>query len=144
MATGAFNIVYIQARAAFHVAYMLSSSAKTSRLLQVPELYPTSVRNSALGICSAFARITSIAATLLPSVLGSTPMLLLIAICCAAAAVCSWTQIPETVGKRLPDSLPGAERARVAAKETCADAEATARATLPTCVPRGIPSSESN
>ena len=85
MATGAFNIVYIQ----------------------VPELYPTSVRNTALGICSAFARVTSIAATELPSLLGSSPTLLLIASCCAAAAICSWTQVPETVGNGLPDCLPG-------------------------------------
>ena len=88
MATGAFNVVYIQ----------------------VPELYPTSVRNTALGICSAFARVTSIAATELPSLLGSSPTLLLIASCCAAAAICSWTQVPETVGNGLPDCLPGVAR----------------------------------
>eukprot|EP00966_Prymnesium_polylepis_P061229 1420279-Prymnesium_polylepis.1 len=86
MATGAFNIVYVQ----------------------VPELYPTAVRNSALGLCSAFARITSIAATILPAALGSTPTLALIAACCCAAACCSWLLVPETVGRGLPDRLPGA------------------------------------
>ena len=91
MATGAFNIVYIQ----------------------VPELYPTSVRNTALGICSAFARVTSIAATVLPSVLGSNHTLLLISSCCCGAAICSWTQVPETVGRRLPDCLPGVARPMV-------------------------------
>jgi hypothetical protein len=84
-ATGAFNIVYVQ----------------------VPELYPTAVRNTALGICFSFSRITSILASVLPSILGPTATLILIAAVCLAAAVCSLS-VPETVGNGLPDRLPGA------------------------------------
>lgn len=74
---------------------------------QVPELYPTSVRNTALGVVSAFARCVVVASTEIPSFLGSTYTLFLISGCCLAAAWCSWLFIPETVGKGLPDTLPG-------------------------------------
>ena len=79
----------------------------------MPELYPTEVRNTALGMCSAFARITSIAATILPSLLGSATLMLLIAAVCGLAAACSWALVPETLGCGLPDRLPGEGRGKL-------------------------------
>ena len=87
MATGAFNTVYVQ----------------------VAELYPTSVRNSALGVCSAWARVTSFASSLLPSLLGSGGSLACIAIVCATGAALSWAEVPETIGQGLPEDLPVGE-----------------------------------
>jgi MFS family permease len=83
-ANGAFNLIYVQ----------------------VPELYPTKVRNSALGLCSASARASSMLSGLLPRVLGSHVTLGLIAVLCAAGAALAWFVIPETLGRGLPESLP--------------------------------------
>ena len=88
MATGAFNTVYVQ----------------------VSELFPTSVRNSALGLCSAWARVTSVTSSLLPSILGSRGSLACIAIVCALASALCWLEVPETVGRGLPEELPSINR----------------------------------
>lgn len=69
------------------------------------------MRNTALGICSAYSRVGSIAASLLPALLGSHGALLLIAVVCAVAATLSWTAVPETVGRGLSDRLPIMDRA---------------------------------
>lgn len=41
--------------------------------LQVQELYPTTVRSTALGFCSASARVASLAAAPLPIAVRTTP-----------------------------------------------------------------------
>lgn len=75
-------------------------------LLQAGELYPTRVRNSAFGLCSAWARVTSVTASILPSLLGSRGTLATVSLVCAVAAALAWLEVPETVGCGLPEELP--------------------------------------
>ena len=74
--------------------------------VQVPELYPTEARNTALGLCSASARVSTLFSGLLPRLLGPRPTQALIAVMCTLCAVLAWLVVPETVGRGLPETLP--------------------------------------
>ena len=74
---------------------------------QVNELYPTAVRSTALGVCSAAARVATLVSAPLPIVMGSTATLALIGTSCAIALPLSWFCLPETLGRALTDA-PGA------------------------------------
>ena len=57
------------------------------------------------------ARVSSILGTLLPSLLGSDGALLVVAASCALAALVAWREMPETVGRGLPETaMPQRER----------------------------------
>ena len=74
------------------------------------ELYPTKVRSTALGICSASARVATLISAPLPIVVGSTVTLALIGSACAIALPASWFLLPETLGRALADdSAAGGE-----------------------------------
>lgn len=72
----------------------------------VPELYPTRIRNQAMGIASASARVGSSIAVYAPYVLGGTGTLLLVCATSAAGTYVAWT-MPETKGKAMTTSMPG-------------------------------------
>ena len=80
-ALGAFNLIYVQAA----------------------ELFPTAVRTTALGLCSASARVGSILAPPLGRSLGPRPSMGLISCTSLLAALLCWSVVPETLGKGLAD-----------------------------------------
>ena len=84
-ATGAFNLIYIQ----------------------TAELFPTAVRTTALGLCSAAARIGSIIAPPLGRYAGPRVCMALISVTSAVAALLCWCVVPETLGKGLADEQAG-------------------------------------
>mgnify|MGYP002837053022 FL=1 len=84
-ATGAFNLIYIQ----------------------TAELFPTAVRTTALGLCSAAARIGSIIAPPLGRYAGPRVCMALISGTSAVAALLCWCVVPETLGKGLADEQAG-------------------------------------
>ena len=90
VATGSSMVGTFAAEAAFNLIYV-----------QVQELFPTSVRNSALGMCSAASRVATLLAGPLPILLGSTCTLALIGILAAVALPLSWFALPETLGVTL-------------------------------------------
>tara|TARA_B110001452_G_scaffold266629_1_gene273995 strand:- start:800 stop:2446 length:1647 start_codon:yes stop_codon:yes gene_type:complete len=90
VATGSSMVGTFAAEAAFNLIYV-----------QVQELFPTSVRNSALGMCSAASRVATLLAGPLPILLGSTSMLMLIGVLAAVALPLSWFALPETLGVTL-------------------------------------------
>ena len=81
-ALGAFNLIYVQAA----------------------ELFPTAVRTTALGLCSASARVGSILAPPLGRSLGPRPSMVLISCTSLVAALLCWGVVPETLGKGLADA----------------------------------------
>ena len=74
--------------------------------LQTQELYPTQVRNSALGVCSFAARLGSFAAAPMATIFGSTATLALICTMAATAAPLALCVVPETRGHELSHELP--------------------------------------
>lgn len=90
VATGSSMVGAFAAEAAFNLIY-----------LQVQELFPTSVRSSALGMCSAASRVATMLAGPLPILLGSTSTLMLIGLLSAVALPLSWFALPETLGVTL-------------------------------------------
>ena len=89
-ATAASIVGNFFAEASFSVVYV-----------QTQELYPTTIRNTALGLCLASSRIGTFASSLVPVLAGSTGTLMLIALLCALAAPLAFLTIPETLGKGL-------------------------------------------
>ncbi|KAG8237651.1 hypothetical protein J437_LFUL017560 [Ladona fulva] len=91
---------------------VISSSVTFSTLyLYSGELFPTVVRNSAMGIASMFARIGSMGAPFIatlgiyaeyypPLIFGGLSM-------CGALL---FLLLPETIGKQLPDTIEDGEK----------------------------------
>ena len=65
------------------------------------ELYPTTIRNTALGLCLASSRIGTFISTLVPVLLGSSGTLVVIAVLSAIAAPLAFFGLPETLGMGL-------------------------------------------
>ena len=73
------------------------------------ELYPTIIRNSAIGSCSCIARVGAILALilqLLSSYYLAAPMLILGTVALIAGVLALY--FPETVGNKLPETMPEA------------------------------------
>jgi len=81
--------------------------------LYTAELFPTKVRNLAVGLASTFARIGSISAPYIVDLLGSIHAGIPVVIfgLCSFAAGCTSLMLPETLNKRLPESVADVERA---------------------------------
>jgi len=70
------------------------------------ELFPTSVRNSSIGLCSTFARVGAMLAPIianLSNILPSLPFVVMGCSCCIGGVFALF--LPETAGKPLPDTL---------------------------------------
>jgi len=81
--------------------------------LYTAELFPTKVRNVAVGLASTFARIGSISAPYIVDLLGSVHAgipVVIFGICSASAGLFS-LMLPETLNKKLPESVAEVERA---------------------------------
>lgn len=81
--------------------------------LYTAELFPTKVRNVAVGMASTFARIGSISAPYIVDLLGSVHAgipVVIFGICSASAGLFS-LMLPETLNKKLPESVAEVERA---------------------------------
>jgi len=81
--------------------------------LYTAELFPTKVRNLAVGLASTFARIGSISAPYIVDLLGSIHAgipVVIFGLCSFAAGVTS-LMLPETLNKRMPESVADVERA---------------------------------
>jgi len=81
--------------------------------LYTAELFPTKVRNLAVGLASTFARIGSISAPYIVDLLGSINAgipVVIFGLCSFAAGVTS-LMLPETLNKKMPESVAEIERA---------------------------------
>ena len=81
--------------------------------LYTAELFPTKVRNLAVGMASTFARIGSISAPYIVDLLGSIHAgipVVIFGIASASAGLFS-LMLPETLNKKLPESVAEVERA---------------------------------
>ena len=95
-ALGAFNVIYVQ----------------------TAELFPTAVRTTAFGLCSASARIGSMLAPPLGRAAGPRPTMAVISCTSLVGALLSWCAVPETLGKGLADdedAVPNTSDTRTAA-----------------------------
>uniref|UniRef100_A0A0N4Z4Y4 MFS domain-containing protein n=1 Tax=Parastrongyloides trichosuri TaxID=131310 RepID=A0A0N4Z4Y4_PARTI len=74
-----------------------------------PELFPTVIRNTAMGLCSTFARIGAILASYvsmwLVAEFGKMFMVIPFATCAVIAGVMVLVFLPETVGKSLVETI---------------------------------------
>lgn len=95
VATAASLYGNLCAMAAFNVIYVHTA-----------ELWPTKLRASALGLCSAAGKLGSFFSSPLPGILGSTATLAVISAMCALAVVIG-ASLPETRGRGLPEGAPG-------------------------------------
>ena len=69
------------------------------------EMFPTSVRSSALGFCSTFARVGSLTAPLISSTSRTSRVLPFIVFGALGSLAClSSSFLPETLGKKLPNT----------------------------------------
>uniref|UniRef100_A0AC35TYW8 MFS domain-containing protein n=1 Tax=Rhabditophanes sp. KR3021 TaxID=114890 RepID=A0AC35TYW8_9BILA len=79
-----------------------------------PELFPTVIRNSAMGLCSTFARIGAILASFISMYLvsryGRIYMVAPFASCGFLAAFMIWFLLPETNGKPLAETIDQIEK----------------------------------
>merc|ERR1712223_1780573 len=81
--------------------------------LYTAELFPTKVRNLAVGLASTFARIGSISAPYIVDLLGSINAgipVVIFGLCSFAAGVTS-LMLPETLNRKMPESVAEVERA---------------------------------
>merc|ERR1719510_2873252 len=81
--------------------------------LYTAELFPTKVRNVAVGLASTFARIGSISAPYIVDLLGSVHAgipVVIFGIAATSAGLFS-LMLPETLNKKLPESVAEVERA---------------------------------
>ena len=81
--------------------------------LYTAELFPTKVRNLAVGMASTFARIGSISAPYIVDILGSVHAgipVVIFGVASASAGLFA-LMLPETLNKRLPESVAEVERA---------------------------------
>jgi len=81
--------------------------------LYTAELFPTKVRNLAVGLASTFARIGSISAPYIVDLLGSINAaipVVIFGLCSFAAGVTS-LMLPETLNRKMPESIAEVERA---------------------------------
>jgi len=75
------------------------------------ELFPTPVRNSAIGLCSTSARIGGLMAPTIASLSSTNPLLpFLIMGCCSCLGGLVALLLPETAGLPLPDTIEDAVR----------------------------------
>ena len=93
-------------------AKFFASMAFDTAYLYTAELYPTSMRNTAIGACSTIARLGAIAAPFtvlyLPKVAPDwLPLALIGTFSCAGGLLA--LLLPETLGSRLPESLADVE-----------------------------------
>ncbi|CAB3404130.1 unnamed protein product [Caenorhabditis bovis] len=89
------------------------STAYTTMYTYTSELFPTVIRNTAVGCCSTVARFGAILASFIAFSLveqyGRIVMILPFTILTIAASIISFVCLPETMGKRLPDSISEVE-----------------------------------
>jgi len=70
------------------------------------ELFPTPVRNSAIGLCSTSARVGGLLAPTIASLASTNPLLpFLIMGCCSCVGGLAALLLPETAGLPLPDTV---------------------------------------
>lgn len=80
--------------------------------LYTAELFPTKVRNVAVGMASTFARVGSISAPYIVDLLGSVHAgipVVIFGLASASAGLFS-LMLPETLNKKLPESVAEVER----------------------------------
>lgn len=74
-----------------------------------PELFPTSIRNTAMGFCSTIARVGAISASYISMWIaeqfGKVFMIIPFGVMAVAAAIMTLVFLPETMGKPLPESI---------------------------------------
>ncbi|KAF1763366.1 hypothetical protein GCK72_011632 [Caenorhabditis remanei] len=74
-----------------------------------PELFPTVIRNTAMGFCSTIARVGAIAASYISMWIaeqfGKVFMIIPFGIMAVSAAILTLIFLPETMGKPLPESI---------------------------------------
>ncbi|PIC41350.1 hypothetical protein B9Z55_008798 [Caenorhabditis nigoni] len=74
-----------------------------------PELFPTVIRNTAMGFCSTIARVGAIAASYISMWIaeqfGKVFMIIPFGIMAVSAAILTIVFLPETMGKPLPESI---------------------------------------
>ena len=75
------------------------------------ELYPTNLRNRALGVCSTVARVFGLLCPFVSNLAiywGPLPMLVL-ALPCLVGGLLAFIFLPETKGKELPQNMKDTE-----------------------------------
>ena len=81
-----------------------ASAAFAIVFVYTAELFPTPLRNSALGLCSTMARIGGIGAPIVAGALGQRmPFVVMGVPALIGGVMACW--LPETAGKELPDTL---------------------------------------
>lgn len=80
-----------------------------------PELFPTVIRNSAMGCCSTIARVGAIAASFIAMWIveryGKVFMIIPFGVLAVSAGIVTLLLLPETMGKPLPETIADIENA---------------------------------
>ncbi|CAJ0936143.1 unnamed protein product, partial [Mesorhabditis belari] len=74
-----------------------------------PEIFPTVVRNTAMGYCSTIARVGAISASFISMWIvekfGKIAMLIPFSVLALSACLVTWFFLPETMSKHLPETI---------------------------------------
>merc|ERR1719507_125041 len=121
IAMDAESIVWLPVTVAMIGKFLISMTFAIA-YLYTAELFPTSVRNVAVGAASTFARVGSMSAPYIVDILGNIHAgipAIIFGIAATLAGLCS-LMLPETLNRKMPDSVAEVERS---AKKKYHDAE---------------------
>ncbi|CAD6197540.1 unnamed protein product [Caenorhabditis auriculariae] len=107
------NVSYVFGMSQMMVTKGAVTLAYTAMYTYTSELFPTVIRNTAVGCCSTVSRVGAITSSYIALYLveryGKLTMVVPFAVLAIAAAVFSWILLPETMNKEMPETISQVE-----------------------------------